>query len=98
MRSVRYEPAAQEAADNACEQWLRTDDQINLLEWVISRDPTKGLALSESGNIRTLTVQGARSISSPTVTIVYEIEPHVISVLSARFEEAQSVQANETRH
>jgi hypothetical protein len=68
---VVYETAAQEILDNACEGWLRADDQISLLEWAIARDPKEGKALTESGNIRAITIQGALSISSPTVTLIY---------------------------
>jgi hypothetical protein len=92
LRDFRYETEAQEAIDNACEVWLRADDQVNLMEWVILRDHNEGLPLTESGLVRTLTIQGAASISSPTVTFVYEIEPHRICVKAAKFDEAQKIQ------
>jgi len=90
LRDFRYEPEAQKAIDDACEVWLRADDQLNLLEWVLLRDPEEGKALTESGLTRTLTVQGAASISMPTVTVVYEIEPHRICIKAAKFDEAKN--------
>ena len=91
MRDVRYETEAQEACDNACERWLRADDQIWLLEWIIVRDPTEGLALTESGKTRAITLQGMISNSAPTVTFVYEVEPDRICVKAALFDEATAI-------
>ena len=90
LRDICYETEAQKAIDDACEGWLRTDDQVQLLEWIIVRDPQEGLALTESGLTRSLTLQGAASISSPTVTFVYEIERLRIVIRSARFEHAKA--------
>jgi hypothetical protein len=89
IQDVPYELEAQQILDNACEVWLRADDQINLLEWAIARDPTEGKALTESGNIRAITIQGAQSISSPTVTLIYRIEQHRVVVLNAKVEAAK---------
>jgi hypothetical protein len=87
LRDIRYDPEAQQACDDACEVWLRADEQISLLEWTIVRDPQEGIALTESGQSRALTLHGMVSNSAPTVTFVYEIEPHVICVKAAKFDD-----------
>lgn len=87
LRDVRYETEAQQACDDACEKWLRADEQTNLLEWIIIRDPNEGMALTESGLTRTLTIQGMISNSAPTVTFVYTVEPHLITVRTAKFDD-----------
>jgi hypothetical protein len=91
LREVRYETEAQQAIDDACEIWLRADDQVRLLEWAIVRDPTVGTPLTESGNVRAISAQGAASISSPTVTLVYEIEPSLICIKSALIDAPQKI-------
>ena len=89
LRDIRYDTEAQQTIDDACEVWLRADDQVNLMEWIIVRDPNEGVALTESGAVRSLTIQGAASISSPTITFVYEVEPNVICVKAAKFDAPQ---------
>lgn len=86
---VCYEPEAQTAIDDACEAWLRTDDQVFLLEWAIARDPKEGKPLTESGQTRALTLEGAKSIGAPTVTFVYVIEQNRVVVKQAKFENAK---------
>lgn len=89
MRDFRYDSEAANAIEAACETWTRTDDAVFLIEWAITRDPTEGKSLTESGDIRQLSLQGAVSIQMPTVTFVYEIDPHYITVKEARFETAK---------
>ena len=92
MRDIRYESEAQQAIDDGCEVWLRTDDQVSLLEFALVRDPMVGTPLTESGNVRAVSVQGALSNSSPTVTFLYEIQPHLITVKSALIDAPQKIQ------
>jgi hypothetical protein len=40
--------------------------------------------------LRALTLEGARSIDLPTLTIVYEIQPDLIVIRNARFETARA--------
>jgi len=87
LRDIRYETEAQQACDDASERWLRADEQISLLEWIVVRDPTEGFALTESGKTRALTIHGMITNSAPTVTFVYEIEPHLICVKAAKFDD-----------
>jgi hypothetical protein len=96
LRDIRYEPEAQQTCDDACEWYTRAHDQIELIEWIIARDPTEGMSITESGKTRALTVPGALSISAPTVTYVYEMEDQYITVKSARFVDAKP--ETQTRH
>jgi hypothetical protein len=61
--------------------------------WALARDPTVGEPLSESGKARAFTFHGARSIDMPTITVLYEIQPTLIIIYNARFEEVQAFQA-----
>lgn len=93
MKDVRYEKSAQEACDAALEKWERADEAIQIIEWVILRDEKIGDPLFETGNIRTVTVDGARSAHLPKVTILYEITDTVIVFHSMNFEDATYAQA-----
>lgn len=93
MRTIREEPAAQRAVDAACERWTAADEAWSVVTWVIARDPTVGQPLREGGKARSFTVQGARSVDMPTVTVLYEIEPNEIVIHSAVFEEADASHA-----
>ena len=87
LRDIRYESEAQQSCNDACERWLRANEQIVLLEWIIVRDPNEGYALTESGQARALTIQGMITQSAPTVTFVYEVWPTVITVKAAKFDD-----------
>ena len=90
---VRYETPAQKSCDDALEKWDRADEAIQTIEWTIGRDPKAGEALTESGNSRSLTLDGARSVGFPKVTVVYEITPIIIIFHSMKFEDATYAQA-----
>ena len=90
---VRYETPAQDACDDATEKWERADEAIQTIEWTLMRDPNAGEALTESGNIRSITLDGARSVGFPKVTVVYEIEQYIMVFHSMKFEDATYAQA-----
>lgn len=92
LLDIRYEPEAQQACDDACEWWPRAYDQIELIEWVIARDHAEGLAITESGLTRALTLPGAISIGAPTVTFVYVREGQYAAIKTAKFEEGKPIQ------
>lgn len=48
-------------------------------------DPEIGRAITESGKTRAFTMQGARFIGLPTVTVVYVVEGDLIAIEVARF-------------
>ena len=52
-----------------------------------------GIALTESGATRSFTLDGARSIGLPTVTVIYEICPFEVVVHDALFADAKFAQA-----
>ena len=51
------------------------------------------MALNESGTLRVLVVEGARSIDMPTVTVVYEFNIQYVTIREARFEDAKAARA-----
>jgi hypothetical protein len=76
------------AVDDAKLRW--SDDAWDTVVWVLGRDPTLGIPITESGNSRSFTVEGARSIDLPTITVVYELTPTAVVVRDAKFEDAKS--------
>jgi len=89
VRTVWHQPAASKAYDEACEKWERADEVWNAMEWAIAHDPKLGKALSDSGHVRTLMIQGARSIGWPTLTVIYTNDnDDELTVQEATFEEA----------
>lgn len=88
MRTVVEQPGIAHVVDEARERWPRSDDAWNAVTWVVARDPEVGVALSESGRTRALTLNGARSIGLPSVTIVYVIGEQAITIEAAQFEDA----------
>ncbi len=36
--------------EDAEDKWPRTGDQVELFEFIVTRDPREGLAMTESGN------------------------------------------------
>jgi len=59
------------------------------MEWAIAREPSFGKPISESGHVRTLMIQGARSIGWPTLTVIYtNDDDDQITIQEAIFEEA----------
>lgn len=94
LRDIRYDSEAATILAEAEEWFPRLDDAIALMEFAIVRDPTEGKALTESGNVRLLTAQGAVSIGMPTLTYLYEIERGYITVKEVRVVEAKPQRKN----
>ena len=93
MYSVIEDSLVSRAVDNAKLRWSRADDAWDTVVWVLARDPTLGIPITESGNSRSFSVEGARSIDLPTVTVVYEMTPLAVEVRDAKFEDAKSTRA-----
>jgi hypothetical protein len=64
-----------------------------MIFWAIARDPTLGIPITDSGNTRSFTFEGARSIDLPTVIVLYEVTPIAIVIRDAKFVDAKSRQA-----
>ena len=94
MRTVVEEPRVSRALDDAKERWPRAQDAWDTVLWVIARDPERaGMPLTESGATRSFTIDGARSIGLPTVTVLYEIGRLEVVVHDALFADARFAQA-----
>ena|SRR5665811_1006617 len=63
------------------------------ITWTLAQDPQAGKPLTESGLTRSFTIDGARSISLPTVTVLYSISRFELTIHDAKFEHAKFAQA-----
>jgi len=79
--SISCKPSAKNPA--ACERWKRAEETWETVTWTLARDPIIGEPLSEGGKARAFTIQGAKSIDMPTLTVLYEIQPGLIVIYSA---------------
>jgi hypothetical protein len=88
VRGVVESSRASRAVDDAKLRWPRADDAWEAVTWVLARDPEIGMPLRESGTSRAFTLDGAKSIGLPTVTVVYEFDPSTVVIHDALFEDA----------
>jgi hypothetical protein len=93
VRTVVLNAAAQDALDSAATKWEDTERAWIAIEWALAHDPLVGVPLNEKGNVRGLVYDGARSISQPDVSVIYEITEHEIIVQDAVFSDAKASQA-----
>jgi len=89
MRDVREDEDVAKAVDAAFLRWPRTEEAWEAVTWALARDPySAGPAISESGLVRTFVFEGARSFGMPTVRAIYVIEPALVIVKAAIFEDS----------
>jgi len=88
LRTVREETAVQDACDAACMRWTRADDAWQAVTWAILHDVNAGAPINEGGMLRALELDGARSNDTPTVWVLYGVQPTLVTVYEARFTEA----------
>lgn len=93
MRGIREESAAQAAYDNAVKRWSRADDAWQMVTWVVVRDPLLGRPVTESGQTRAFTFDGARSIDMPDVTLLYQVTDMLVVIHDALFKDSTHGQA-----
>jgi hypothetical protein len=94
VRTVIEQPRVSRALDDAKERWARAQDAWDTILWVIAHDPEgAGMALTESGATRSFTLDGARSIKLPTVTVLYESRLFEVVIHDAMFTDAKFAQA-----
>jgi hypothetical protein len=91
--TVVEQPRVSRAIDDAKDRWPRAHDAWETISWTLARDPQVGKSLTESGLTRSFTIEGARSIGMPTVTVLYAIARFEITVHDATFKEARFAQA-----
>ncbi len=89
VRGVCEERSVEEAVNEACRRWPRAEEAWEAVKWAIGRDPHgAGPALTESGMIRLMVFDGARSIGMPSVRAVYVVGPATVTVREVLFQEA----------
>jgi hypothetical protein len=79
--------------DDARERWNRAQDAWDALTWVLAHDPKAGRAENESGTIRSITYDGARSIDMPTILAIYEITADKLIIRWTEFTNAKAPNA-----
>jgi hypothetical protein len=90
VRTVVEQPRVSQSVDAAEDRWPRVREAWDTVLWVLARDPEgAGSPLSESGATRSFTLDGARSIGLPTVTVLYEIRLLEVVLHDARFADAK---------
>lgn len=57
--------------------------------WVLARDPTVGVPLSETGSLRAFTMEGRYIYQIPTIVVVYDYDDTRITIQTARFTKAR---------
>ena len=93
MWTVVEQPSVATAVDQALQKWSRAQDAWDAVTWVLARDPEFGTALTESGKTRSLTLEGARAIGLPNVTVVYELRNGQVIVHDVQFGEGTYARA-----
>jgi hypothetical protein len=89
VRDVREDSSVEKAVDAAYLRWARADEAWEAVTWAIARDPFgAGPSLDESGNVRLMVFDGARSIDMPSVRIVYVIDHTAVTVRQAEFSDS----------
>lgn len=85
MRTVRVDSAVDGELEDARREWPRVDDAWEMIEWVLMRDPTKGIPLTESGSARSFVFDGSIVHEMPTIQVVYSVDEDYITVKSVIF-------------
>jgi hypothetical protein len=94
VRTVVEQSRVSRVLDDAKDRWQRVQDAWDTALWVLARDPEgAGMAVTESGATRSFTLDGARSIELPTVTVLYEIRLFEVVIHDALFADAKFAQA-----
>ncbi len=85
MRTIRLDGIVEAELEVARRKWDRVDDAWEMLEWVLSRDPTKGDPLTESGSARSFVFVGSYAHGMPNIQVVYVDESPHVTIKSVRF-------------
>jgi hypothetical protein len=91
--TIVEEPRVSVAIDDAKQRWSRARDAWETITWTLAHDPQVGKPVTESGLTRSFTIDGARSIDMPTVTVLYAISRFELTIHDALFEDAKYAQA-----
>ena len=90
MRGIVESPQVQDAVDDAEAKWARFQQAWDAITWVLSRDPTVGVPLTEGGNVRSFVYVGSYAHEMPTIDLVYEITTSSVILQEVRFRDAGS--------
>jgi hypothetical protein len=85
MLTVRQEISVDDALDDACLRWHRTQDAWDMIVWVLNHDPTVGEPVAEGGLARSLVFDGSWAHDMPTIQILYIVEDPYVPIKAAAF-------------
>lgn len=85
MFTVRLDSEPDADLEDARREWDRVDDAMEAIEWALSRDPTKGDPLTESGLARSFVYVGSLSHRMPTIQVLYVLEGPYVTIKALRF-------------
>jgi len=85
VRTIRIDSEPDAELEEARKKWSRLEDAWIMIEWALSRDPTKGNPLSESGRARSFVFDGSWAHHMPTIEVLYTIDdPHYVTIKAIR--------------
>lgn len=93
MRTVREDISVSFALQEAEVRFSRAEFAWEAVTFALARDPLEGVAVTESGKTRSFTLEGAKSIDMPTVTVLYVVDDEYVDIKEAMFKEATSARA-----
>ena len=56
-----------------------------MILWVLARDPTRGVPLTEGGQARSFTYEGSWAHEMPTIVVIYDVDDHYVTIHEVRF-------------
>lgn len=75
-------------------KWERAAHAWEALTWSLAHEPEdEAVALNEAGTLWQLTVEGARSIGWPTISVVYSFDRNYVTIRDALFSEPKTPKA-----
>jgi hypothetical protein len=91
MLTIVEQPGAIHAIDDAKRRWARARDAWETISWILSHDPHAGNPITKIGigKIRAFTLDGARSLGMPKVTILYEVSHFELTIHDALFADSK---------
>jgi hypothetical protein len=90
MRTVREDREVEDALEEACLQWSRTQEAWDAICWALARDPTCGDPITEAGQARSFVFEGSWAHDMPTITVLYVVEEPYVTIRRARFTHAKT--------
>ena len=93
MHEFSEETCVSDELSRACTRWENAALAWEHITWALAHDVSIGRPLNESGKLRLLVWQGARSIQMPDIQLTYKIEAPTIRLMEVVFSDAKATTA-----